>query len=349
MPVTIKDIARKIGKSTTTVSRALNDFDDISAETKELVRQAAAELGYSPNTMAQRLQKQQTDTIGLVIPTSGPRFSDPFFSEFIAGIGNKAARLGYDLLVATRAPGEQELEAYRFNVNTHRVDGFILVRTRCQDERVAFLKQTQVPFVAFGRIDGEHDFSYVDEDGEHGMGLVIEYLAGLGHTRFGVIAPPSELTFAHHRLAGIHKKVAELNLPANQLVIVESDLTQRGGYEQANFLLDLSKPPTAIVACNDLMAFGAISAAMERGLVVGKDVSITGFDNIPMAEVSHPPLTTVHQPIYQIGSIVCEMLVRRIRGEAPQPEQMLLAPSLVVRQSCGPAPLQQPASGVMQT
>ncbi|MEW5870069.1 MAG: LacI family DNA-binding transcriptional regulator [Chloroflexota bacterium] len=339
MPATIKDIARKIGKSTTTVSRALNDYDDIGPETKALVRQAAAELGYSPNTLAQRLQKQQTDSIGLIIPTSGPRFSDPFFSEFIAGIGNQAARLGYDLLVATRPPGEQELEAYRYNVNTHRVDGFILVRTRCQDERVALLKEAGVPFVAFGRIDGKLDFSYVDEDGETGMGLVVEYLASMGHTRFGVIASPRTLTFTHHRLLGIHKKAGELHLHIEQFTFVEGDLTQRGGYEQASTLLDAAQPPTAIIACNDLMAFGAISAAMERGLVVGKDVSITGFDNIPMAEVSHPPLTTVNQPIYQIGSKVCEMLVRLIRGEGTQLEQVLLTPSLIVRQSCGPAPM----------
>lgn len=338
MAATIKDIARKIGKSTTTVSRALNDYDDISAETKALVRQAAAELGYTPNTLAQRLQKQQTDTIGLIIPTYGPRFSDPFFSEFIAGIGNKAARLGYDLLVATRTPGEQELDAYRYNVRTHRVDGFILVRTRCEDARARFLHDAGFPFVTFGRVDGNLDYSYIDEDGEHGMGLVIEHLAGLGHTRFGVIAPPSDLTFTHHRMLGIRKKAAELGLPLDNFTILESNLTQRGGYEQANVLFNLPNPPTAVIACNDLMAFGAMSAAMEHGLVVGRDVSITGFDNIPMAEVSHPPLTTVNQPIYQIGSMVCEMLIQRIRAETHISQKVLLTPSLVVRQSCGPAP-----------
>lgn len=339
MPATIKDIARKIGKSTTTVSRALNDYDDISPETKILVRQAAEALGYSPNTLAQRLQKRQTDTIGLIIPTSGPRFSDPFFSEFITGIGNKAARLGYDLLVATREPGESELEAYRFNVHTHRVDGFIVVRTRCHDERIEYLRKVGVPFVAFGRTDGEQDYSYVDEDGVHGMGLVVEHLAHLGHTRIGVIAPPCNLTFANHRLEGIRKKAAEIGLAAEGLIYVEGDLTQRGGFERANELLNLPVPPTAMIACNDLMAFGAISAVMERGLVVGKDISITGFDNIPMAEVSHPPLTTVNQPIYQIGSKVTEMLVRRIQGKQARPEQVLLTPSLIIRQSCGPAPV----------
>jgi LacI family transcriptional regulator len=339
MPATIKDIAKKIGKSTATVSRALNDFSDISPETKELVRQAAAELGYSPNTLAQRLQKRQTDTIGLIIPTSGPRFSDPFFSEFIAGIGNKAAQLGFDLLVSTRAPGDLELEAYRSNVRSHRVDGFIVVRTRREDARINYLRKASFPFVSFGRVDGILDFPYVDEDGEYGMGLVIEYLASLGHTRFNVIAPPSSLMFCHHRLAGIQNKIQQLGLPGDQLKIVEGDLTQRSGYEQTQAMLDGPDPPTAIIASNDLMAFGAISAVLERGLIVGKDISITGFDNIPMAEFSHPPLTTINQPIYQIGSMVCDMLIQRIRGEPAQPKQVVLAPSLIIRQSCGQAPV----------
>jgi len=338
MPTTIKDIAKKIGKSTTTVSRALNDFGDISPETKELVRRAAEELGYIPNTQAQRLQKQQADTIGLVIPTSGPRFSDPFFSEFIAGIGNTAGRLGYDLLVATRAPGDQELESYRHSIRSHRVDGFIIVRTRCDDARITYLRKLGFPFVAFGRTDGNLDFPYVDEDSEYGMKLVISYLAELGHKRIGVIAPPADLEFTCYRLEGVHSQIEKLGLSHEALTIVEGDLTQRSGYEWANHLLDLEQPPTAIVACNDLMAFGAMSAAQERGLVIGKDVSVTGFDNIPMSEHSHPPLTTINQPIYQIGTMVCEMLIKRIRGEAAEPEQVLLTPSLVIRQSCGPAP-----------
>jgi len=344
MPATIKDIAKKIGKSTTTVSRALNDFDDISVETKELVRSAAEELGYIPNTMAQRLQKQQTDTIGLVVPTSGPRFSDPFFSEFIAGIGNTAARLGYDLLVSTRAPGEQELESYRHNIRSHRVEGFIIVRTRCDDPRINLLRKSGFPFASFGRTDGELDFPYVDEDSEYGMKLVIGYLAQLGHRSIGVIAPPSHLEFSCYRLNGIRSQVKELGLSQEDLAIVEGDLTQGSGYERANELMNRPHPPTAIVACNDLMAFGAMSAAQERGLVVGRDISITGFDNIPMAEYSHPPLTTVNQPIYQIGSMVCEMLIKRIRGEMQEVQQVLLTPSLIVRQSCGPAPLKPPVS-----
>ena len=113
--VTIKEIAEKVGKSITTVSRALDDYDDVSQKTKELVRKVALEMGYTPNIVAQRLKKQRTDTIGFIIPTFGPRFSDPFFSEFLAGIGNKASAFGYDLLVSTRSPGEEEMQANRQN------------------------------------------------------------------------------------------------------------------------------------------------------------------------------------------------------------------------------------------
>jgi LacI family transcriptional regulator, galactose operon repressor len=338
MAITIKDIAQRVGKSTTTVSRALNDYSDISPETKAMIHQVANEMGYSPNTLAQRLQKQRTDTLAFILPTFGPRFSDPFFSEFLAGIGNKAAQYGFDLLVATRPPGETEMDAYRFNIQGHRTDGFIIVRTRRNDPRIEFLKQTGFPFVAFGRTLDSDDFPYVDEDGEFGMSLVIDYLYQLGHRRIACLLPPEDLTFAYYRRRGIEQKSQQLALTPDQIRLEVSDLTQRGGYQVTQALLDHEHSPTAIVACNDLMAFGAMSAAQDRGLEVGKDISITGFDDIPLAEHSHPPLTTVHQPVYQIGGMVTEMLVKKIRGQALENERVLLQPSLIVRSSCGPPP-----------
>ncbi|MBE9524442.1 MAG: LacI family DNA-binding transcriptional regulator [Chloroflexi bacterium] len=335
MVVTLKDIAQATGKSITTVSRALNDYDDVSPTTKELVCRVAADLGYAPNIYAQRLQKQFTETIGLIIPTFGPRFSDPFFSELLAGIGNCAAQLGYDLLVSTRAPGEEELESYRAAIRGRRVDGFILVRTRRQDKRVTCLQEVNFPFVAFGRTDEKLDFPFVDEDGIYGMRLVTEHLASQGHQRIACIAPPNDLMFAHYRLGGFKDGLSEAGIPVNDALIRIGNLTQRSGYEQASALLDLPSPPSAIAACNDLMAFGAMSAAQARGLVVGKDVAITGFDNIPMAEYSHPSLTTIHQPLYKIGGMVCEMLIQLIRGESLENKHILLKPELIVRQSSG--------------
>jgi LacI family transcriptional regulator len=335
MPVTIKDIAKRTGKSITTVSRALHGYDDVSPETRAMIVQVAEEMGYTPNLLAQRLQKQRTDTIGFILPTFGPRFSDPFFSEFLAGIGNAAGEQGYDLLVSTQPPGEKELEAYRRKVMGRQVDGFVVVRTRCQDPRIEYLREVGAPFVAFGRTEGEIDYPYVDEDGAAGMRMVVEHLVGLGHRRIAYISPPLEFTFARDRLRGVEEALARAGLDLPEPYLRFGDLTQRSGKVQTQALLALSQPPTAIIAGNDLMAFGAMSAVQERGMQVGRDVAVAGFDDIPMAETAHPPLTTVHQPIYKIGRTITEMLIRLIRGEPLETTQLLLQPQLIVRRSCG--------------
>lgn len=335
MSATLKEIAQRVGRSVTTVSRALAGYTDVSEATREQVKRVALELGYEPNIIAQQLQKRRTDTIALILPTFGPRFSDPFFSEFLAGVGNEAARQGFDLLVSTRAPGEEEEAAYLKNIRSGRVDGFVIVRARQQDRRISLLLEHNYPFAAFGRVEGRNDFPLVDEDGESGMRLMVNHLVEQGHTRLACIAAPSNLTFTHYRLTGFTKTLEIHGLPVEPTLIVEGDLTQRAGWEAGERLLDLPNPPTAIVACNDLMALGAMGAAQERGLVVGRDIAITGFDDTPWAEHAHPPLTTIHQPIYQIGTMVCEMLVKVIREEVLVERQIILQPSLVIRQSSG--------------
>jgi LacI family transcriptional regulator len=213
------------------------------------------------------------------------------------------------------------------------VDGFIIVRTRQQDQRIKYLSRMNIPFVAFGRMLEYNDYAYVDEDGEYGMSLITCHLAELGHKRVAFIDAPGHFMFAHYRRQGFLKGLKENGLEIDQELIVTGDMTQRSGFQLASELLVLPDPPTAIVACNDLMALGAISAAQQLGLRVGIDIAVTGFDNIPLAEHCHPPLTTVHQPIYQIGEMVCEMLIKLIRGEKLEQEQILLQPSLMVRQS----------------
>ncbi len=336
MAVTLKDIARELNLSVTTVSRALYGYDDVAEQTRQRVWSAASEMGYVPDTTAQRLRKGRTDTLGFVIPTFGPRFSDPFFTEFLAGIGNQASDLGFDLLVSTRAPGPQEQAAYRRLVEGRLVDGLILVRTRRHDERVLYLSGRAFPFVAFGRTDVNVPYACVDTDGTAGFHRLVEYLIGLGHRRIACLSADPELTFVAHRLAGYHAAMAEHNLAIDPDLIVQSDLTQRGGYEAASALLDYAPLPTALVCLNDLMALGAMRAVQERGLVVGRDVSVTGFDDIPPAENAHPPLTTLEQPVYDIGKRLCDMLVRLIRGEPLDDAQVLLRPTLVVRGSTGP-------------
>jgi DNA-binding LacI/PurR family transcriptional regulator len=169
------------------------------------------------------------------------------------------------------------------------------------------------------------------------MELVGQHLLALGHERFGCILAPTDLMFCIDRSAGLEAVLERSGLSIPSEYAIVGDLTQSGGYQAMDDLLQLSPPPTAVIACNDLMALGAISAAQARGLVVGRDVVITGFDDIALAEHSHPPLTTVHQPIYDIGCQICNMLIRMIQGEELAERHVLLEPQFIVRESSGTA------------
>lgn len=344
MAVTLKDIARELGISVTTVSRGLAGYDDVAAETREQIRQIAQALGYRPNLIARRLQKQRTDTIGFILPTFGPRFSDPFFSEFLAGIGNEAGAHEYDILVSTHAPDSPgERQAYLRAVQGGWVDGLIVVRTREDDARVRLLHEHRFPFVAFGRSCCDLEFPYVDEDSVAGMRLMVQHFVDLGHRRIGFIAPPDNLMFGLLRREGFVETMAANGLPVAPEWIVTGDLTQRGGAEASEQLLALEPRLTAVIAGNDLMAIGAINRIQQHGLQVGRDVALGGFDDIPLAAYTSPPLTTIHQPIYEIGRQVCAMLIALVNGLAPNPAHILLEPTLIVRESSG-QPITSPTS-----
>lgn len=337
MTVTLKDIAKKLGLSVTTISRALAEYDDVAESTRQRVRQAAEEMGYYPNITARQLQKQRTDTLAFVVPTHGPRFSDPFFSELLAGIGNEAGQAGFDLLVSTQAPNsEAERETYRRIVHGRRADGVLVVRTRQNDERIRFLSEQDFPFVAFGRSDLDIKFPYVDEDSYTGLQILTQHMIDLGHRRIGFIAAPAGLMFCQFRVAGYRDTLGANGLPLDEKLIVYGDLTQRGGFQAARELLARSPHPTAIIACNDLMALGTMSAAQKMGLTIGRELSVGGFDDIPLAEHTHPSLTTVRQPIYEIGQRVTRILIQLIQGSAPDKTQVLLTPQLMIRDSSGP-------------
>jgi LacI family transcriptional regulator len=337
MAVTLKDIANKVGVSVTTVSRALAGYSDVSPTTRERIKAAATELGYFPNITAQRLRKQRTDTLGFIMPTFGARFSDPFFSEFIAGIGTEAADHEYDLLVSTHAPdSEGEANAYRRAARGGWADGLIVVRTREDDLRLRLLCEKNFPFVAFGRTDDELDFPYVDEDSEAGMEMLVQHFIDLGHRHIGFIAPPQGLMFGRYRLRGYYQTMAKNNLTVLPEWVMEGDMTQHGGAHVVKDLLTLDPRPTAVICSNDLMAIGAANRIQQQGLMVGKDIALGGFDDIPLAAFVTPPLTTLHQPIYEIGRRSCAMLINILNGRVPQNEHILLTPTLVVRESSGP-------------
>jgi len=346
--VTLKDIAQKVNRSVTTVSRALAGCQDVSKETIQMVRDAAREMAYVPNIIAQRLQKQSTDTIGVVAPVSSKGYAEPFFCEFLAGIGEQVASYGYDLLVAY-AHDDNEMAIYHKLVNDRKVDGFILSRTLVDDPRAEYLYSIGFPFSAFGRIEGLQNYPYVEEDGEYAMELIAEHLFANGHTRIACICPPLNVLYSKVRLEGLQKGLGKRGIHLDPEMISIGGFDQKDGYEHAGLLLDHPNPPTAIVGFNDLIAFGAINAGKDRGLRIGSDLAITGFDDIPMASMYRPPLTTIHQPIKEIGKMVTSSLIDTIHEKyskanlkmneiaAPQTpnqgRQLLLRPNLIVRKS----------------
>jgi DNA-binding LacI/PurR family transcriptional regulator len=333
MTVTLKDIARQVNRSVTTVSRALHNYDDVSQETRELVQRTAREMGYTPNVVAQQLQKRRTDALGIILPTFGPRLSDPLFGEVLAGVADEVANEGFDLLISIADSKLDELEAYRQKINSQRVDGILVVHTRRHDERIKLLLDRHTPFVAYGRILDDWDIPYVDTDYTAGMCSLTQHLSDLGHKRIGFISGSPDLTYVHYQLEGFRQALTANASPADDDLIVEADLSQRGGYRAAQTLLSQDDPPTAIVSSNDLMALGAISAAQDQGLDVGRDIAIAGFDDIPQAETSHPTLTTVHQPGRRLGQLMGQMLIAEVRGEPLSQRHVLASPSLIIRQS----------------
>jgi LacI family transcriptional regulator len=333
MRVTLKTIAEEVGLSITTVSRALAGYDDVNEETRQRIIAIAERLGYQPNLAARHLRSKQTQTIGMIIPLTS-YFSDPFFMELLSGVGRQAAEYGYDLLLSAQQPGEEELNTYRRMVASSRIDGMVIARVLKDDPRIAFLKEVRHPFVVFGR-SNMNDYPYIDVDGEAGMRAVVQHLAELGHQRIALILSPRELAFTSTRYAGYVQGLREAGLEPDDVYLTEGALTPDSGYAAALRLLDQTRPPTAIAACNDMMAIGAMQAVQTKGLEVGRDIAITGFDDIPQSAHARPPLTTIRQPIYHIGRQALDMLIQVIRHEPLDEPHVLLTPELIVRQSSG--------------
>ncbi|MFQ5407361.1 MAG: LacI family DNA-binding transcriptional regulator [Anaerolineales bacterium] len=331
--ITLADVANELGLSKTTVSRALAGYPDVAEKTRVRVQQAVDELGYVPDRRAQQLRRQRADAIGLVLPTAEARFTDPYFSEFLAGVGHELANHDIDLLVSAGKPGKHEQQVYQRIVSGRRVDGFLIVRTRRDDWRIQFLIQANIPVVAFGRTEMAVQIPHIGVDGKAGITQLVTHLVQQGHRRIAFISAPNGLTLQADRIGGYEAGLELHSLARDERLIASGNLTRVSGYEAARYLLTLDNAPTAIIGANDLTALGAMRAAQERGLVVGNDIAIAGFDGTDAAEHAHPPLTTLYQPVYDIGQQVSQMLLALIQGKPTGPPWPLLTPKLMARAS----------------
>jgi LacI family transcriptional regulator len=336
MPVTIRDVARRLKLSITTVSRALDGYDDVAEGTRERVVRVARQMGYVPSRAARELRRKRADAIGFIMPTLKPRFADPFYSEFIAGLADEAASKNFDLLVSAAPPqAEAEQAAYRRWVQSHRVDGVVLARLRLKDWRVHYLAEIGLPFVGLGGVRRSVKYPRVVVDGDTGLRQLMAHLIERGHRRIGFVSAPPELAIQAERLAGYRAGLEAAGIPFDNSLVAVGNLTNQGGYQAAQGLLTRPDHPSAIIGVDDVTAMGVMRAVREAGLEVGRDVAVAGFDDISEAENAQPPLTTLRQPVYDVARRLVTMLLAIICGETAAVSEVVIQPELVVRASTG--------------
>lgn len=336
--VDLKELSRRLGLSMTTVSRALNGYPEVSPRTRARVVELASELGYTPNALARRLSSGRAESVGFVLEEADAYFGDPYFSQLIAGIGTTLSRANFDLVLSCAARRDEPVPAYRRLVDGRRVDGLILDRTRTVDARIAYLLEQRVPFVTLGRDTLQDRHAWLDIDGEAAFHGLACRLLTQGHRRIGFIGADPGYNFVRLRHAGLGRAMAEHGLQLDPDLRLDADLTEAGGAAAAARLLARRPRPTALVCVDDLTALGALRHARSIGLTVGRDVSITGYNGLSLAEVASPPLTTVRVPIRSAGEKLATMLLDQLRSGGPATAGELWTGSLVAGGSDGPCP-----------
>jgi LacI family transcriptional regulator len=334
---TQEDVARLAGVSRATVSYVINNRTDgnvrISEETRCRVLDAVKELGYRPNVLARSLRQGQTHTIGMIVPDN----TNPFFAEVARGVEDTSFEQGYSVILCN-SDSDLDKELLYTNVLTEkRVDGILFVAVGMSAERICVLQERHMPVVVVDRDIPDVAVDSVMTANERGGRLATHHLIELGHRRIGCIAGPSDVTPSAERGTGYRQALREAVLPVEEELIMKGDFQYESGYQAARQLLSMDDPPTAIFACNDLMAIGAISAAVELGRQVPADLSVVGFDDVPLASFANPALTTVVQPKHEIGVVAATMLLERMQDPDRPPRRKMLDTELVIRKSTAPA------------
>lgn len=329
--VSIRDVAEKAGFSVSTVSHVINETRFVSEETRNRVVSAMEALNYQPNRLARSLRRKdkRTHTLGLLIPDS----MNPFFAEVLRGVEDASFDANYNVFLCNsdNRP-EKELDYIEVLVSK-QIDGIILVSAGTTDS-LELLDRRKVTTVVVDRQLGETKHDSVMVENDLGGQIATKHLIDLGHERIGCITGPSSLTPSAKRIRGYHQALEDANISIDESLIVQGDFRPQSGYLVMKELLRLPSPPTAIFACNDMMAVGAMRATNEQNSSVPGDLSVIGFDDILLASYTIPSLTTVAQPSYEMGLIAAEILIKRLQDTDSPPRHEILLPTLVERESC---------------
>lgn len=330
--VTIYDVAKETGYSITTVSRALNNYPDVSDKTKKIILEAVDEMGYFPNSIARSLTMKKSFTLGVIfVEDLGVGMKHPFFSAVIEGFKQRAEKFGYDLVFINRFIGNEK-KSYIDHAYYRGVDGIIVVCSNYSDPEVVKLIESPLPSVVLDVHSDKTNVIY--SNNIYGCELVIDHLYSLGHKKIAHIAAAEDTFTGSERLKGYKLGLNKYGLPINEAYIVGGGyFSYEGGYHAMKSLLELDDVPTAVFASGDTMAIGAIKAIKDAGLTVPDDISIVGFDDIDLAQHITPALTTIRQNTELMGRRAADSLINQINDKDEDFSTVILPVELIVRDS----------------
>ena len=341
--MSLKEIAKTLGLSITTVSRALNGYPEVSEKTRSLVMAAAKAGGYSPNPQARSLVTGKMDAVGIIYPISRNDLGDPTFLDTIASLAMRLDQADMDLVISSAVVGD-ELRAYRRMLSRRRVDGLIVAQTLVQDPRLEFLQQQKFPFVAYGRSDSCDRYPWFDFDNRAGLKMAVDRLLSFGHRRIALIsastAASTTLNFAAQRRTGYLDGLAAAAIAVEPAYIVDDVFDRRSGYSAMQQLLALEQRPSAVIVDNNLGGIGVMRALLDAGVVAGRDLSVIIYDGLPPDTLVGTTVTSVIQPEPgKVGQQLADMMLALLAGEEPSRLQVLWQPQIQVGTSDGPCPL----------
>jgi len=328
----MKDVAREAGVSISTVSHVLNKTRNVIPETKLRVDKAITKLSFEPSSLARALKTNRTYTLGMLASNS----TNPFFMEVLQGVEEACFERGYSLILCNSNYKADRLLAQLKTLIKKRVDALIVLTTHDAPEFEEYLnKQKELPVVILDA-KSVHNCCTISDNSVLGGRLATDYLIEQGHVNIACLTGPEAHPRSNDRLLGFKGTMEKHDLPVLDKWMVPAALTVQGGYEAMNKLFNRCASgalPQAIFAFNDMMALGAYRAIQERGLRIPEDISIIGYDDLELVSYLNPPLTTIRQPRQQLGEQAADLLINYLQTKTPMPDDLVLTPELVVRQS----------------
>lgn len=332
----IRDVAKRAGVSITTVSRVINNIDPVNPETRLAVEQAMVELEYVPNQLARGMRTKRTNTIGVIIP----EFLNSFYHELFQYIEEEAALTGYSLFVcSTREHTDQGIDQIK-ELISRRIDGIVLCTYRGDVRMLTYLEQVagDIPVIFLDNLGRDYQVNTIYTDGFTAMEKMVFHLVDLGHTNIAFIKGLEQYPVANDRFAGFKHGMEKNSLAVDQSYIFEGDYSLQSGYMASQYFFEQCPkgPPDAIMAASDLMAIGAINYLLSKGIKIPQDVAVTGYDDISLARLMVPSLTTIAQPIRDIAKQSMNLIINSKEARAKERKHLVLEGVLKIRHSTDP-------------